>query len=267
MNSVWIGFDQREATAFAVASVSLHAQASQHYPVRGIVLDCVRDQGLYTRETEIKIGKWEGSDGRKWSSSEPVLWDVRSQWSMSTEFAISRFLTLELARRECRQRMVKPEGWALFIDCDMMFRADLSELFAIAQRNTDHALLCIKHDYKPVEGLKMDGQPQTNYSRKNWSSVMMFRIEHPANKKLDAELVNTLPGRDLHRFCWLDDSEIGELPPAWNWLVGEPQPKVDPKLLHYTRGGPWMKGYENVPFSDEWRYWRNRWAERAAVAA
>jgi hypothetical protein len=50
---------------------------------------------------------------------------------------------------------------------------------------------------------------------------MLFNCDHPSNKKLTVEMINTLPGRDLHRFCWLEDDEIGELDPGWNWLVGE----------------------------------------------
>jgi hypothetical protein len=27
---------------------------------------------------------------------------------------------------------------------------------------------------------------------------------------------------------------------------------VDPKAVHFTDGGPWLKGYENVEYADEW---------------
>jgi hypothetical protein len=29
----------------------------------------------------------------------------------------------------------------------------------------------------------MDGQAQTRYARKNWSSVMVFNCDHPANER------------------------------------------------------------------------------------
>ncbi len=67
---------------------------------------------------------------------------------------------------------------------------------------------------------------------------MLINADHPANKRLTLDMVNTLPGRDLHRFCWLEDEDIGGLPVAWNYLVGERMPKVKPKLLHYTNGTP-----------------------------
>ncbi len=64
-------------------------------------------------------------------------------------------------------------------------------------------------------------------------------------------MVNTLPGRDLHRFCWLDDDLIGALPAEWNVLIGE-EDHPDPALAHFTLGVPDMDGYETQPFADEW---------------
>src|SRR5262249_28955355 len=87
------------------------------------------------------------------------------------------------------------------------------------------------------------------------SSVMAFNCEHEANKRLTLDMVNTLPGRDLHRFCWLEDEQIGELHPEWNFLVGYTSlARVPfPKIVHFTEGVPDMPGYEEVPFAQEWR--------------
>jgi hypothetical protein len=98
----------------------------------------------------------------------------------------------------------------------------------------------------------MDGQEQTSYPRKNWSSVMAINVDHPANDALDIEFVNVKPGRDLHRFCWLDDNDIGALPPTWNHLVGHTEEVCDPKIVHFTDGGPWFDAFRNVPYADEW---------------
>ncbi len=232
--SVWIGFDPREANAYAVARQSVMSRTDGAVGVHGLVLQYLRSRGLYTRPTEIR-------DGR--------LWDVISEAPMSTEFAISRFLTPFLAEK----------GWALFIDADMLVRGDLNEIFRKA--DPQYAVMCVKHKFDPPEGIKMDGQAQTRYARKNWSSVMLFNVDHPANERLTVAMVNTLPGRDLHRFCWLEDHEIGELPPEWNFLVGFHDPMfIDPKIVHFTDGIPTMKGYENVPFADEWRRELFRWA-------
>jgi len=39
----------------------------------------------------------------------------------------------------------------------------------------------------------MDGQVQSKYARKNWSSFMIFNCHHEANQALTPEMVNALP--------------------------------------------------------------------------
>lgn len=231
--SIWIGYEKREAEAFSVARESVRRHLNLPIPIRGLVLDDLRARGLYTRPTEQR-------DGR--------LWDMISNAPMSTEFAISRFLVPHLAKT----------GWALFMDCDMLARTNLGHVFN--GLDPSKAVYCVKHDHQPVNTEKMDGQAQLRYARKNWSSFMIFNLAHEANNALTPEFVNSLPGRDLHRFCWLEDDQIGELPREWNFLVGHSDPSIDPKVVHFTEGGPWMDGFENVPFADEWRSWRNKWA-------
>jgi hypothetical protein len=104
--------------------------------------------------------------------------------------------------------------------------------------------MVVKHDHQPTEHWKMDGQFQTRYHRKNWSSVCLFNCDHPANKALTVDLVNSAPGRDLHAFSWLADDLIGELPPEWNWLVGHSAPmRIPPSSTSRTgfRPCPAMK--------------------------
>lgn len=230
--SIWIGFDPRETATFSVARESAKANLSfKGIPIRGVVLPYLQDKGLYYRPTRKVLGR---------------LYDEISEANMSTEFAISRFLVPKLAK----------QGWAIFMDCDVLVRGNLARVFETL--NPKYAVQCVKHDYSAKEGEKMDGQAQQAYPRKNWSSVMAINCDHPANRALTVDLINTVPGRDLHRFCWLDDKDIGELDPSWNWLVGEqPQPK-NPNLVHYTLGSPELQGFENAPFADEWRHflWR-----------
>jgi hypothetical protein len=148
------------------------------------------------------------------------------------------------------------------MDCDMLVRDDLSKLFRQVENAYEQkAVWCVKHDYTPRDAVKMDGQAQTSYQKKNWSSFAMFDCDAPANKALTVELVNTAPGRLLHQFCWLADCDIGELSPEWNWLAGESDPIENPKVVHHTLGSPCMAGYENVPFADEWRKELNSWAK------
>ena len=164
----------------------------------------------------------------------------------STEFTFTRFLIPEL----CDYK-----GWALFMDCDMILLTDIQELFD--QADDKYAVMCVHHDYTPREGMKMDGQKQVLYPRKNWSSVMLFNCGHPSNKKISSSVVNdtNITGKYLHRFSWLQDSEVGQLSHEWNWLTDwykEPQ-DGKPKLLHYTEGGPWFENYRDCDYHKEWK--------------
>jgi hypothetical protein len=102
----------------------------------------------------------------------------------------------------------------------------------------------------------MDGQRQTVYPRKNWSSVMLF--QNSLCHRLTPEYVNTVSPSQLHRFQWIPDHHLGDLPLDWNWLVGEYEPNPDAKLLHYTLGGPWFVGCAHGPETDRWLAERER---------
>ena len=236
--SIFIGYDPREHDAYAACEWSLRRLMGQLPPIQinALVLQDLRARGLYRRPTQQRPGV-----------DRPVLFDVISDHAMATEFAISRFLIGQLAG----------QGYAVFMDCDMLVRANLHRLFDFCEKDNSKAVWCVKHRHEPACGLKMDGQIQSAYSRKNWSSVMVWNVDHEANKSLTLEMINALPGRDLHRFCWLDESEIGELPVEWNWLVGHSPAVESPKIVHFTDGIPSMRGFENSIYADEWRAARN----------
>jgi lipopolysaccharide biosynthesis glycosyltransferase len=196
-----------------------------------LMLTELKMRGLYHRPFEY----------RKMEAGNVVMWDEISDAPQSTEHANSRFLVRALQRT----------GWALFTDCDVLFRADVNDLFD--GLDPAKALYCVQHDYDPVETAKMDGQIQTRYARKNWTSVMAINCDHPANEALTVEMINTLPGRDLHRLCWLDDADIGALDPAWNHLVGVNQPNPDAKIVHFTLGTPNMPECWDCEFAAEWQ--------------
>ncbi len=236
--SIWIGFDPREADAFAVCRHSIERHRTRPIPVRGLVLARLQRDRLYKRPVEY----------RQSAADRPVMWDVISDAAMSTEHANARFLVPHLAR----------EGWALFCDGDMLFRGNVARVFDGLDRH--FAAYCVKHRFEPAAGVKMEGQAQTQYARKKWSSFIVFNCDHPSMQKLTVDAVNMLPGRDLHRLCWLEDYEIGELDPRWNFLVGHNDPAIEPIVVHFTEGTPSMQGYENVPFADEWRAVREHWA-------
>ena len=235
-NSIWIGYDPREADAFALARYTIQKHLTQPIPVHGLVLSNLRKRGLYTRPHEQR--------GLQ-------MWDVVSDAPMSTEFACSRFLVPHLAE----------SGWALFMDCDMLVRTNLVRFFEEIV-DPKYAVMCVMHDHVPDSTVKMDSQMQTRYARKNWSSVMAFNVDHDANKWLTPAHVNETPGRDLHRFSWLNDDQIGELGPEWNYLVGHTKlPRgVEPKIVHHTDGIPSMAGYEDTEYADEWRAELGKWA-------
>ena len=238
--SVWIGFDERETAAFAVARHSAQRRMSVQLPIRGIVLDDLVARGLYRREVQERVGP----NGAK------VLWDPISDAPMSTAFAISRFFLPFLAER----------GWAIFMDSDVLVRAPINRLF---DNLDDHyAVYCVKHPEMPdASGSKMSGQSQTAYKRKLWSSVVAWNVEHPAHKALTLSMLNSVPGRDLHRFSWLDDNAIGELGPEWNYLVGlSEEPAVTPRIAHFTLGVPTQEGCSNAPYADEWWSELGLWA-------
>jgi hypothetical protein len=228
MLEIVAGWEPREVVGYQVAEFSAIRRTS--WPLYFIPLmdKPLRSRGIYWRPHERRDGQ---------------LWCPISEAPMATEFANSRFLVPWLAKSK----------WSLFCDfADMLFLEDPAKLFELAQDK--YAVMVVKQHHIPREVVKMDGQEQTLYERKNWSSVVLWNIDHPANGRLTLDMVNTRPGRELHRFCWLTDEEIGELPPSWNYLVGiDHADDVAPKLLHYTSGLPIMSGYEDGPWSNEWK--------------
>lgn len=230
--SIYIGWDPREAAAFAVARNSILRQLTESIPIHNLVLSELIAQDLYTRPIEPRQNTETGNF---------VMWDTISAAPMSTQHANARFLTPHLAKT----------GWALFMDGDMLVRGDLAAVFD--GLDDSKAVYCVHHKHEPATGVKMDGQLQIAYNRKNWSSFILFNCDHEANKSLTISMINMLPGRDLHRLCWLADEEIGELDQKWNFLVGHSDPSIDPTVVHFTSGTPDMKGYENCLYADEWR--------------
>lgn len=242
-SAIYIGFDTREATAFAVCRDSIRRRLTAPIPIYGLVLSDLRARGLYTRATEVRTN----ADGHR------QLWDVISDAPCSTEFSISRFLAPILAREGRKEG--EAAGWALFMDSDILVRENLVRLFEML--DPKFALYCVKHKHAPPPGTKMDGQAQVQYARKNWSSFVVFNVDHAANANLTVDMVNTLPGRDLHRFSWIEDEKlIGELSPEWNWLVGHNAPRC----IHFTEGGPWFDDFSDVPFAEEWNEELRLWA-------
>ena len=213
---IFVGWDSREPVAYHVLAHSILTRASIPVAIIPLVQSQFRAAGLYTRER----GPTE-----------------------STEFSLTRFLVPYLSGFE---------GFSVFMDCDMLCRADIAELVRlVAEWRPAPALWVCQHDYVPTTATKMDGQAQTSYPRKNWSSLMVF---HNARcRALSLDYVNVATGLALHRFQWLRDDEIAPLPLEWNWLVGEYAPNLQAKVLHYTLGGPWFLDYLGCDHADLWQ--------------
>ena len=222
---VFIGYDEREHEAARVAAKTLRQVTKGQIEPEFIRADKLAAQGLL----------WRVSDHRGGQD-----YDLISNAPKSTRFAISRFLTPLL----CQQ------GHALFLDCDMLFLEDPRNMLDEIDRS--HAVHVVKHNHVPTEQWKMVNQVQTKYPRKNWSSVMLFNCEHQANTRLSLRDVNERPGRDLHAFYWLNDAEIGELHPRWNWLVNVQEKPDCVGIAHFTLGGPFNEGWKPARFDDLW---------------
>ena len=218
MIRVFIGYDRRETIAYNVLAHSIQERATQPVAIAPLMLSQLKN--IFYRERHLL---------------------------QSTDFSFSRFLTPWLSGFA---------GWSIFMDCDMLMLADISELWAL--RDEKYAVMVVKHNHVPIEESKFLNEPQTKYEKKNWSSVMLFN--NARCQALTKEYVNTASGLELHQFKWLgNDDLIGALPERWNHLVGYSAPRKDAALVHYTLGGPYFEEYRDCEYSQEWL------AERAAM--
>lgn len=223
---VFVGYDSREHIAFEVCKSSMLRLASVPVVVEPLDTRRLRHAGLYSRH---------------WIERAGQQVDTMDDRPFSTEFAFPRFLVPAL---------MQWRGRALFCDCDFLWRADVAELFGLF--DPAHAVQVVMHNHR-AEGVKMDGQSQGNYHRKNWSSLVLWNCEHPGNLLLTPERVNTERGQWLHAFDWLPSYVIGALPVNWNWIENVTASDVVPSCVHFSAGGPWHKGFENAAYADEWR--------------
>jgi hypothetical protein len=211
MIRVFIGFDARETVAFHVLSHSIQAHASAPVAIAPVSLAQLKPQFDRPRDA-----------------------------LQSTDFSFSRFMTPYLSGYD---------GWSLFMDCDMLLRTDIAELWQL--REERYAVMCVKHNHVPKEDVKFLDQKQTKYGKKNWSSVMLFN--NAKCKALTPAYVSTATGLELHQFKWLGDDElIGALPSRWNHLVGVDPYRADAANVHFTIGGPYFAEYRDCDYAQEW---------------
>jgi hypothetical protein len=211
MIRVFIGYDENESVAYHVLAHSILRHASQPVSITPLVKRHMK--GFHSRER---------------SSIE------------STDFSFTRFLVPYLSGYS---------GWSIFMDCDMLMTADISEMWAL--REEKYAVMCVKHDYVARDDVKFLGAIQTKYEKKNWSSVMMFN--NAMCTSLTPETVARESGLFLHQYKWLSsDDLVGALPTTWNYLVGEMTMPTTPRLIHYTLGGPYFDSYRECEYANLW---------------
>lgn len=211
MINIFIGYDSKEKIAYHVLSESILKNSTKPVSITPIYLPNIKDDFLRERNN-----------------------------LSSTEFSFSRFIIPHL---------MNYQGWALFMDCDMLMKADVEELWRL--RDDKYAVQVCKHDYVPRTETKFLGQVQTAYPKKNWSSFMLMNCKKCT--RLTPDYVNKASGLELHQFKWLeDDSLIGSLPLEWNWLAGEYEYKENVKNIHYTEGGPYFKDYIKCDYAEDW---------------
>jgi hypothetical protein len=209
---IFIGYDPREKIAFHVLSQSIIENSSIPVSISPINLKNLKK--FYKRKKRIKD---------------------------STEFSISRFLTPYLSNYK---------DYSLFVDCDFIIKEDVAKLLKIVKSNPKKVLWCVKHNYIPKSKLKFLNEKQLNYSKKNWSSFVVYN-----NKKckiLTPKFIEKANGLYLHQFKWTKDELIGSLPKEWNILVGEQKIPKNFKSLHFTVGGPYFKKYRKSSGSNFW---------------
>jgi lipopolysaccharide biosynthesis glycosyltransferase len=210
MIKVFIGYDKREIVAYHVCSNSIIRQSSNPLSISPLALNLLKDY------------KEVHTDG-------------------SNHFIYSRFLVPYL---------MNFEGWAIFIDGDMILRDDITQLWNLKQPNL--AVQVVKHNYKTKLPIKYLGAKNEDYPCKNWSSVIIWNCAHPKNKILTPAFIEASTGAQLHRFTWLNEEEIGELPIEWNWLPDEFGCNDAAKLLHFTLGLPGFYEFTGSPMAHEW---------------
>ena len=116
---IFIGYDHRERVATNILIDSLYQKSSHPISITPIVTKQLEVNGLHSRKRET---------------------------TQSTSFSFTRFLVPYL---------MDYEGWAIFMDCDMLCFSDIKELWDL--RDENYSLICVHHDQKTSEKTKFLG--------------------------------------------------------------------------------------------------------------
>lgn len=154
MIRIFAGYDPNEAAGYATFCHSVITRASQPVSITPII------------------------------KNQFPEWQREGENNGATEFSFARFLVPYL----CGYR-----GHAIFMDgADMLCLGDIAELWAM--RDHSKAVQVVQHPEYDPQAVKMWGQENRAYPRKNWSSVMIMNCEYHHSHLLTPENVATKPG-------------------------------------------------------------------------
>ena len=139
-----------------------------------------------------------------------------------TEFTYSRFLVPYLCDYQ---------GYAAFIDADVLCRADIAALATLI--DTDAVVSVVPHEGKLA------------FER---ASLMVFN--NARCRVLTPEFVQN-PQTNPMSLAWAD-GHMGAIPKEWNHLVGYDVPNHQAKIVHFTQGIPCWPETKSSEFADEW---------------
>jgi hypothetical protein len=191
MLKVFIGYDERQPVAYNVLQHSIISKSSEPVAITPLVL-----------------------------KTFPNAQALANKGNPLTPFTYSRFMVPWLCNYE---------GWALFLDIDMIVLSDIADLFK--QADPQYAVQVSKNE------LKFE-----------WASAILYNCEKC--RILTPDFVEGYG--NLHRIGWLKDEEVGDFPREWNHLVGYDQPRKDAKLVHYTQGIPCFEETNTSEYTNEW---------------
>lgn len=237
----YIGVDHREPDAVKVCEHSASAYYGNSVKVHYLDHLNLRRRQMFDRPWRV------AEDG--------TYYDERDGKPFSTQFAHTRFLTPLVALTDGYR------DWALFTDCDWLWLANPADI--LKEADPSKTVMVVPHNYVPKTAIKMDNQPQARYNRKLWSALMLWNLN---SKHLPTyEMCNMADGGYLHRFAWLDDSQIGFLSEAWHWVPdasptttaakeAEANNKTTPiNAVHMTLGIPGMEYRDPTAFDQMWQ--------------
>ena len=130
------------------------------------------------------------------------------------------------------------DGWAAFVSSDVLFQADIYELWR--HRDPRFAVMGVPAAASDAPA----GVLRT--------SLLLWNCGHPANRALTPKAVAGDDAESLAQFGWLQRNMIGALPSAWCWREGLSDPDQLPKAIDFAPRKPWIGEVDLCQYADRW---------------